>query len=104
MVEVVNKDIRWGFMSINKINHSWVLDKLSEMYSDLEHDDDEDYYYDFDKDLSDKENFELNELYDYYSVRIERMFNKGNFDWIKGFMDNLYDEVKDFYYVKKEDK
>ena len=99
-LKVVNNDIRTGFLSLGSVNHSWVLHELS-YHEDYQDDEDYDYYYNFDKDLTDEENYKLVKIYNEFSVNLDSFICKGWFFKIKQLYSDMFDSVKELYYVSK---
>ena len=94
MENVVNKDIRWGFVGIT-VNEAYV-----DMLARKKYQDDEDY--DFDRDLSVNDEFKVKELLSQFGSSLEVKINKGWNHHIIYLVEEMISSYADYFYVGNE--
>ena len=90
---VVNRDIRWGLFSINRVNEAWLHTSASEMYSECDE-------YNFELDLTTDQDYQIHLMCSTFARQLERHVLDGRGDEIQDLLMDLISEYAQVYMIE----
>ena len=101
-MKVINTDIRSGLLTIESINVGWIHNEALAYY-DEDCYVDNDYYYDFDKDLTKDEEYKIHQLLQEFSIDLDSLICRWKYNQLEELIRDLISNYTEIFYTSKEE-